>query len=47
MKDQKYNGWTNYATWRVMLELFDTHTPEDGMDAEYCKEVAEDIVDKY
>lgn len=22
-----YNGWTNYATWRVHLELF------DGMDA--------------
>lgn len=19
----KYNGWTNYATWRVNLELFD------------------------
>lgn len=23
MKDTKYNGWTNYATWRVNLELFD------------------------
>lgn len=20
---EKYNGWTNYATWRVKLELFD------------------------
>ena len=19
----KYNGWTNYATWRVNLEIFD------------------------
>ena len=19
----KYNGWTNYATWRVHLEMFD------------------------
>ena len=46
MKDNnKYNGWTNYATWRVMLELFERHTPEDGMDADYCKEVAEDIVE--
>lgn len=26
MNDQKYNGWTNYATWRVNLEVF------DGMD---------------
>lgn len=25
---QKCNGWTNYATWRVNLEIF------DGMDGE-------------
>lgn len=24
-----YNGWTNYATWRVNLEIF------DGIDLEY------------
>ena len=23
MSDKKYNGWTNYATWRVNLEMFD------------------------
>ena len=23
MNDTKYNGWTNYATWRVNLEIFD------------------------
>lgn len=23
MTDTKYNGWTNYATWRVSLEWFD------------------------
>ena len=22
-QDTKYNGWTNYATWRVNLEMFD------------------------
>lgn len=21
---EKYNGWSNYATWRVNLELFDS-----------------------
>jgi hypothetical protein len=26
MKDTTYNGWSNYATWRVQLEIF------DGMD---------------
>ena len=20
---EKYNGWTNYATWRINLEIFD------------------------
>lgn len=23
MTNETYNGWTNYATWRVMLEMFD------------------------
>jgi len=23
MEKQTYNGWTNYATWRVNLEMFD------------------------
>jgi hypothetical protein len=22
-EDTKYNGWTNYATWRINLEIFD------------------------
>ncbi len=24
-----YNGWTNYATWRVHLEMFDGTTASD------------------
>ena len=24
-----YNGWTNYATWRVNLEIFDGQSPRD------------------
>ena len=23
MTDTKYNGWANYATWRINLEIFD------------------------
>jgi hypothetical protein len=23
--DNRYNGWANYATWRVNLEIFDGH----------------------
>lgn len=25
MTDTRYNGWTNYATWRVNLEICDEH----------------------
>ena len=28
MTDQKYNGWANYETWRVNLELFDGYDPD-------------------
>lgn len=27
--DNKYNGWTNYATWRINLEMCDEMSPED------------------
>jgi hypothetical protein len=29
MADTKYNGWTNYATWRVNLEIIDGMEPDD------------------
>tara|TARA_B110000977_G_scaffold108277_1_gene140983 strand:+ start:176 stop:439 length:264 start_codon:yes stop_codon:yes gene_type:complete len=47
-----YNGWTNYETWRVNLEIFDDFNLEDhpvdagfhdGV-AEYLKETAEELV---
>jgi hypothetical protein len=28
--NREYNGWTNYATWRVNLEMFDGMTPADA-----------------
>ena len=44
MKQETYNGWSNYATWRINLELFDgmefDHYPSD----DELKELAEDIV---
>lgn len=50
--DSKYNGWTNYATWRVYLELFDGLNIGDDFDAEpslydlanWAKEYAHDFV---
>ena len=44
---EKYNGWTNYATWRVNLEIFDgLYSDMEGekATAEGCKEYAEDVV---
>ena len=29
MVEKTYNGWTNYATWRVNLEIFDGLDPRD------------------
>ena len=29
MTDKTYNGWTNYATWRVNLETFDGWDVDD------------------
>ena len=40
MNDTKYNGWTNYATWRVALEIFDGFNPveEWGLERETLTE---------
>ena len=35
---ENYNGWTNYATWRVNLEIFDGQSPTD-----ICGEQPEDV----
>lgn len=33
-QDTRYNGWTNYATWRVNLEMFDGIDPRDMWESE-------------
>jgi|3_EtaG_2_1085321.scaffolds.fasta_scaffold293039_1 hypothetical protein len=44
-ENNKHNGWTNYATWRVNLEIFDALDPEgQEVDHEWCKEFAEGII---
>ena len=48
MTDNTYNGWTNYETWRVNLEIFDTYIFEDvsyPISPEYVSDIAEDFVD--
>jgi hypothetical protein len=51
---EKYNGWTNYETWRVNLEIFDGMEPTnfgDGNDSVYelsasLKYYAEDLIEQ-
>jgi hypothetical protein len=45
-----YNGWTNFETWRVNLEIFDGMTPEDispdgNVDADYLRSYVEGLLD--
>jgi len=55
MDDKKYNGWTNYATWRVKLEIWDGdyYTGKDeAFDSlyefsEWIKERTDEIVGEY
>ena len=44
MNDKKHNGWSNYATWRVNLEIIDGLEIETKMSAEDMKEFIEDVV---
>ena len=46
MSDKIHNGWTNYATWRVNLEIIDGYDwyECEHVDADYVKELVEDAV---
>ena len=43
--NEKYNGWSNYATWRINLEIFDG-AELYGQRPEYLQEFAESLVEK-
>jgi hypothetical protein len=52
MIDTTYNGWANYATWRVNLEIFDGLEKEEMFDltldawdlGQVLQDYAEDVV---
>jgi hypothetical protein len=48
-ENTKYNGWTNYETWRINLEMFDGLSLEDltgdndtPVNQEYLQELVEE-----
>lgn len=50
MEKQTYNGWTNYATWRINLEIFDNvaflenHTDDVYEYSKRLKEYTEEVL---
>jgi hypothetical protein len=44
MNDTRYNGWTNYATWRVNLELFAGLDIDRDVDAGELEQSAYDTI---
>lgn len=50
MTDTKYNGWTNYATWRVNLEMFDgqpVHDIDGDTDAYDLSQQIKELAEEY
>ena len=45
MNYEKYNGWSNYATWRINLELFSDMNYTDYFDELPTTEMLEDYVE--
>lgn len=43
--DTTYNGWTNYATWRINLEVFyGFDTDGDEWDADQCENYVDELL---
>ena len=40
----EYNGWTNYATWRINLEILGDIEFDEHVSADYLREITEDCV---
>jgi len=42
--NKEYNGWTNYATWRINLEILGDIEFEEQVSADYLKDLTEECV---
>ena len=45
MTDNKHNGWTNYPTWRVNLEIFDDLEINELCTAEWCRDYTRELLE--
>ena len=44
MKNETHNGWTNYATWRINLEIFDGVEFECAQSSETLKDYVDEVL---
>ena len=42
--NKEYNGWTNYATWRVNMEILGDIEFDEIVSADSLKKIVEDVV---
>lgn len=47
MSKSTYNGWTNYATWRINLEIFDGMSVRDLIGRSTCMSELKDACQEY
>ena len=43
-ESKKYNGWTNFSTWKVNLEILSDMEFEEQVSADYLKDLVQEIV---
>ena len=41
---EKCNGWTNYATWRINLEILSDMEFDEQVSADYLKDLVEEAI---
>jgi hypothetical protein len=46
MSNETYNGWTNYATWRIYLEILGDIEFTDPVNAGELEDIVVDIIFK-
>ena len=42
--NKEYNGWSNYATWRINMEILGDIEFDEIVSADSLKEIVEDVV---